>query len=233
MLPQPPLSGKSDRISDSQPQLVIFDCDGVLVDSASISANALSGALKELGLDVSPEEARQSYLGPRLSEIARRIESEIGHALPSDWLGHFEARRVEMFRQELRAMHGAEQAVEDVVAASIPVCVASQGSSKVTHLKLEVTGLARFFAAKTVFSATEVARGKPFPDLFLHAASSMGFSPQLCAVVEDTEAGIAAAKSARMRVLAVSAGGDQTGLSRAGVSILRSLTGLTELLKIP
>jgi HAD superfamily hydrolase (TIGR01509 family) len=214
------------------PELVIFDCDGVLVDSEPISSRILAASLNQLGLPVSPEEARRSYLGPRLSEIVARVEGEIGCDLDPEWLIDFEARRAEAFRRELRLIDGAEQAVACVSAAGIAVCVASQARLENTRLRLEATGLNRFFPESALFSAEQVQMGKPWPDLFLHAAHAMGVDPRRCAVVEDTPRGVSAAVRAGMRALGFAGAGDVEELRRAGAEVLTSLDVLPALLEV-
>lgn len=181
-------------------QLAIFDCDGVLVDSEPISGRVLSVALNDLGLTLSPQEAAKRFLGPRLPEVMAAIEVELGKELDQDWLPRFEADRAAAFGKELLPMPGVASALARICGAGLPVCVASQGGLEITRHKLRAADLSRFFPDTAIFSAQEVGRGKPDPDLFLYAAAAMGVAPELCAVIEDTPRGVAAGLRAGMRV---------------------------------
>ncbi len=211
-------------------QLVIFDCDGVLVDSEVISNDVLARALSAQGLPTTLAEARRDYQGLLLSEVVSRAEAKLGQPLPEDWLANYERDRTEAFHRDLRPVPGAAEAVRQVIGAGIAVCVASQGKLEKTRLSLELTGLRELFPSGTLFSAHDVPRGKPHPDLFLHAASTMGAEPAGCAVVEDTASGVTAAVSAGMRALGYVADSDEAALRRAGAEPMPSLDQLPRLL---
>jgi HAD superfamily hydrolase (TIGR01509 family) len=212
------------------PQLVIFDCDGVLVDSEVISNDVLARALCVEGLPTTLAEARRDYQGLLLSEVVSRAEAKLGHPLPADWLANYERDRTEAFRSDLRPVPGAAKAVRHVIDAGIAACVASQGKLEKTRLSLELTGLRELFPSGALFSAHDVPRGKPYPDLFLHAASTMGAEPSDCVVVEDTASGVTAAVSADMRVLGYVADGDEAAIREAGAELMPSLDQLPRLL---
>jgi HAD superfamily hydrolase (TIGR01509 family) len=212
--------------------LVIFDCDGVLVDSESISNEILARLLTVEGLATTTVEARQNYQGRLLAEIVSQAEAKLGRSLPEDFLERFERARAAAFRSELRAVPGAAQAVRRVSVAGVAVCVASQGKLSKTRLTLGLTGLRDLFPAGALFSAESVQRGKPHPDLFLHAAAAMGVEPAHCLVVEDTASGVTAAVSAGMRAVGYAADGDREALRRAGAESLCSLTELPERLAL-
>lgn len=210
----------------TQPRLVIFDCDGTLVDSEEISTEALARSLSEHGLATTIAEARREYQGLLLTEIDARAQAKLGRPLPDGWLERFEHDRGERFRRELRAVAGAAETVREIKAAGIAVCVASQGKLEKTRLTLELTGLRELFAERQLFSAWSVARGKPHPDLFLHAAAAMGVEVGECVVVEDSPSGIVAARAAQMRVVGY-APQDGVELLRAGADeLVRSLDQL-------
>ena len=213
-------------------RLVIFDCDGVLVDSEPISNRVLAEALTAEGLPTTLEEALTEYKGLLLSETVDRAEAKLGRALPSGWVAGFERARVEAFRRELEPIPGAAATVERVLAAGLAVCVASQGKLSKTQLTLTLTGLLDLFPPEARFSAYSVPRGKPHPDLFLHAASVMEAEPSRCVVVEDTPIGVVAAVSAGMRVLGYAADdADRAGLREAGAEVrFSSLAELPALL---
>ncbi len=211
-------------------QLVIFDCDGVLVDSEVISNGVLAGLLTAEGLPTTLAEARRDYQGLLLAEVVVRAQERLGRPLPEDWLERFERERAEAFRRELAPVRGAAEVVEEVRAAGMTVCVASQGKPEKTRLSLELTGLRHLFGDGALFSAYSVARGKPHPDLFLHAAAEMGADPTGCVVVEDTPSGVLAGVSAGMRVFGYAADSDQQTLRQAGAEVFRSLDELPALL---
>jgi len=205
------------------PRLVIFDCDGVLVDSEVISNDVLAQALSAEGLPTTLAEARKAYQGLLLGEVLHDAEARLGHSLPSDWLARYERDRTEAFRRELRAVPGAAQTVAAFSAAGVEVCVASQGKLEKTRLSLELTGLRHLFDERALFSAEQVARGKPHPDLFLHAAHTIGAAPGECVVVEDSPSGVRAASAAAMRVFGYAADSDAGALERAGAELVWSL----------
>jgi HAD superfamily hydrolase (TIGR01509 family) len=210
------------------PQLVIFDCDGVLVDSEPISNEMLADALTAAGLPTTTDEATRAYKGRLLADIIERAERELGGPLPDDFAEQYETRRTLEFRRRLRAIDGAAETVESVRAAGIEVCVASQGKLDKTELTLSLTGLRTLFSADAVFSAYSVPRGKPHPDLFLFAARAMGASPERCVVVEDTELGVSAAVAAGMRVFGYVADADEPVLRAAGATgVLQRLPELS------
>jgi HAD superfamily hydrolase (TIGR01509 family) len=213
-------------------ELVIFDCDGVLVDSESISNEILARLLTVEGLSTTTAEAGRQYQGLLLAEIVSQAEAKLSRSLPKDFLERFERERAAAFRNELRAIPGAAQAVRRVSAAGVAVCVASQGKLSKTRLTLGLTGLRDLFPANALFSAESVPRGKPEPDLFLHAARLMGAEPACCVVVEDTCSGVTAALSAGMRALAYAADGDEDALLLAGAESLSSLDELPKLLAL-
>ncbi|MEA2313510.1 MAG: hypothetical protein QOI03_202 [Solirubrobacteraceae bacterium] len=216
--------GSLDRVHELQ--LVIFDCDGVLVDSERISNDVLARALSAEGLPTTLREARGEYQGLMLSEVLERAQRRLGRTLPEDWLARYERDRDEAFRRELKEVPGAALAVRRVIAAGVGVCVASQGKLAKMRLSLGLTGLRDLFAPDALFSAYSVARGKPHPDLFLHAASSIGVEPSRCVVVEDSAAGVRAGVAAGMRVLGYVADSDERALRAAGAEPLRSLEEL-------
>jgi HAD superfamily hydrolase (TIGR01509 family) len=206
--------------------LVIFDCDGVLVDSESISNGVLAEMLSAEGLPTTLAQARRDYQGLLLAEVRTRAQEQLGRQLPEDWLGRYEQRRAAVFRAELQPVPGAAQAVRAVDAAGLAACVASQGKLAKTRLSLELTGLRELFADGQLFSAESVPRGKPHPDLFLHAAEAMGVEPARSVVVEDTPSGVTAAVAAGMRAIGYAADSDERALAGAGAEIIHSLREL-------
>jgi len=175
--------------------LVIFDNDGVLVDSEEHANRVLALVLAEAGysLGLTPEESQAEFLGLSLPAICGRIEARLGTALPPGFAPHYEARLMEAF-VDLAAVPGVERALD---AITLPTCVASSGSHARIRRALTVTGLLPRFEGR-IFSAQDVTRGKPAPDLFLHAARALGVAPHRCAVIEDSPRGVEAANNAGM-----------------------------------
>jgi beta-phosphoglucomutase-like phosphatase (HAD superfamily) len=206
-----------------QPRLVIFDCDGTLVDSEAISSEALARSLTKHGLPTTAAEAQREYEGLLLSEVDELARMRLGRPLPSGWLEAFERDRAERFRRELRPVPGAAAIVREITAAGIAVCVASQGKLEKTRLTLELTGLGELFVEQWLFSAWSVARGKPHPDLFLHAADAMRVEPRDCVVIEDSSSGIEAARAARMRVIGHAPQGGAVLLQAGADEVVSSL----------
>jgi len=208
------------------PELVIFDCDGVLVDSEPISAAVLARALSSAGLLTSASQALDDYKGLLLSEAVARAEERLGAALAPGFAAAFERDRTRELKRSLRPIAEAAVTVEALRAAGVSVCVASQGKLEKTELTLTLTGLRPLFGSDALFSAYSVARGKPHPDLFLHAARVMGVSPGRSVVVEDTTIGVQAAVAAGMRAFGYAADGDAQALRAAGAETIGSLAEL-------
>ena len=205
------------------PDLVIFDCDGVLVDSEPISNAVLAALLTRCGLAISAQDALREYKGLLMRDLIAKAQAALGAALPSGFVAEFEALRELEFRAHLQPIPGARTAVEEVRASGVKVCVASQGKLAKTELTLTLTGLRDLFSADELFSAHTVSRGKPHPDLFLHAARTMDADPSRCAVIEDTTLGVRAGLSAGMRVLWFAAAQDGEASDLDGQSVERVL----------
>jgi len=176
-------------------ELVIFDCDGVLVDSERLSVEIDREVLATLGWKLTPEEIVHRFVGRSTDHFRAEIEEHLGCALPDDWESPFQPLYVEAFERELDAVDGVESALD---AISVPTCVASSGPHEKIRRSLGLTGLLSRFDGR-IFSADDVVEGKPAPDLFLHAAARMGVAPSRCAVVEDSRFGVQAARAAGMR----------------------------------
>ncbi|MGW3632637.1 HAD family hydrolase [Streptomyces sp. NPDC005122] len=180
--------------------LVIFDNDGVLVDSEPISNGLLAAYLTELGHPTSYEESIRDYMGSAMHRVHDLVHERTGERLPADFDDVFHARVFAAFERELRPVAGAVQVLEKLAADGVPYCVASSGSHERIRVGHRTTGLDRWFDAGRVFSSQDVGRGKPAPDLFLHAAERMGVPPRRCVVVEDSPLGVQAANAAGMDV---------------------------------
>ncbi|MGW9437893.1 HAD family hydrolase [Streptomyces sp. NPDC055607] len=180
--------------------LVIFDNDGVLVDSEPISNTLLAGYLTELGHPTSYEDSLRDYMGSAMHRVHDLVEERTGQRLPVDFDDVFHARVFAAFQAELEPVPGAEDVLKRLVDAGIPYCVASSGSHERIRVGHRKTGLYAWFRDENVFSSEDVGRGKPAPDLFLHAAARMGVEPARCVVVEDSRLGVQAALAAGMDV---------------------------------
>jgi HAD superfamily hydrolase (TIGR01509 family) len=183
-------------------QLVIFDCDGVLVDSERISVRVDVAVLAQLGWTMTEAEVVERFMGRSDADMAAQIEAHLGRPLPANWDEPFRHLYREAFAAELKPVPGVLEALEAIAS---PTCVASSGTHERMRYTLGLTGLYPRFAGR-IFSASEVARGKPAPDLFLHAANRMGVRPAACAVVEDSRYGVEAARAAGMRALGYAGG---------------------------
>jgi HAD superfamily hydrolase (TIGR01509 family) len=206
--------------------LVIFDCDGVLVDSDRISLRIQAERISALGLPTTYEDCVRDFLGIGMPATLRTIEERLGRPLPEGWEAELDAAVHDAFHRELRPVAGIEAALD---AIDVPTCVASSGSQAKMRLTLGLTGLRERFEGR-VFSADEVERGKPAPDLFLFAAARMGAAPEDCVVVEDSPFGAAAARAAGMRALGYAADGTGAALAREGAAVFRAMTALPGLL---
>lgn len=177
--------------------LVIFDCDGVLVDSELLSLAAARAALGRAGLVLGADEVRETYLGRSGAFLVADVEVRLGRTLPADFLERLGEEVFAAFRRDLRAIPHVREAVE---TTGVPRCVASSSTHARIGLSLELAGLADLFDGR-VFSATDVACGKPAPDLYLHAAERCGADPARCVVIEDSAPGVVAGRAAGMTVL--------------------------------
>jgi HAD superfamily hydrolase (TIGR01509 family) len=182
--------------------LLIFDCDGVLVDSEPIAVRIDVEMLAEVGVTMTAEEVIERFVGRSPEVIVAETEARLGRRMPEGWFARGEARIREAYATELQPVPGI---VEALGAIEDPVCVASSSGHENLRYKLELTGLYERFAPH-IFSATEVANGKPAPDLFLHAASRMGAAPEDCVVIEDSRYGVEAARAAGMDVCGYAGG---------------------------
>jgi HAD superfamily hydrolase (TIGR01509 family) len=212
--------------------LIIFDCDGVLVDSERLSIRVDAMYLERLGWPMDEEEIVERFVGRSDADMRADIEERLGRPIPAEIDREFDRIYRDTFERELTAVDGIVDTLDAIVAAAIPICVASSGGHGKIRRSLELTGLTRYFGDR-IFSAADVPRGKPAPDLFLHAASSMDASPSRCAVVEDSAFGVDAALAAGMRAFAYAGGVTNADrLSRPGVVVFDDMHQLPELLGV-
>jgi HAD superfamily hydrolase (TIGR01509 family) len=186
--------------------LLIFDCDGVLVDSEVLAHETLREMMASLGRPMTMDEAVREFAGGSLAATVATVGLLLCRPLPAAVGRHFGELLLERFRHELKPMPGVRDAI---LALPWRRCVASSSSPERLRLSLDVTGLAPLFGDH-VFSAVQVARGKPAPDLYLLAAGTLGEAPERCIVIEDTIRGVAAGRAAGARVIGFAGGGHAT-----------------------
>ena len=208
--------------------LVIFDSDGVLVDSEPIANRILNERLEAIGLPLSLEETSRAFQGRTLPVCLQIIEDVLGRPAPEDFLDDLQNRTFAAFREELKPVPGVKEALD---AIPWPVCVASSGDLLKLRTTLTLAGLIVRFEGR-MFSALDVSRGKPAPDLFLHAAEMLGAAPARTAVVEDSAVGIQAARAAGMTAFGYTARTPEAVLRQAGASaVFKDMAELPDLLQ--
>jgi HAD superfamily hydrolase (TIGR01509 family) len=213
--------------------LLIFDCDGVLVDSEALSCRIDAEVLTRIGVPNTVEEIARQFVGVSQKDMIARIEAERACKLPADFADQVNRLLFARFATDLKPIAGVREAI---LSLPYPRCVASSSQPERIALSLQLTGLSDLFTH--IFSASEVPRGKPAPDLFLHAAARMGTDPRECIVVEDSMAGVQAALSAGMRVIGFIGGGHcgpdhGERLRQAGVDVIfERMEGLATIVSI-
>jgi HAD superfamily hydrolase (TIGR01509 family) len=205
---------------------VIFDCDGVLVDTEQISNTVLAGLLTQEGLPTTFEDCMRDYRGRSMTSVLQLASGRREAALPGDFADRYYAEVKRVFARELEPVPGVVAALDRI---ELPSCVASSGPHHKMAMTLRHTGLWDRFEGR-IFSASEVRHGKPAPDLFLHAARRMGFDPAVTAVVEDSVPGVEAARAAGMRALAFARHTNPDLLAAAGGEPFDDMATLPELL---
>jgi HAD superfamily hydrolase (TIGR01509 family) len=214
---------------------VLFDCDGVLVDSEPITNRVLSEMLGELGWQISPQETMRVFVGKAVKDEAARIEANTGVVITQTWLEHFRERRNAALERELVAIDGAATAVRALHAKlEGRIAVASGADRRKVELQLAKAGMLDCFEGR-IFSGHETPRSKPYPDVYLAAAEALGVDPARCAIVEDTVTGATAGVAAGATVFGYSPGemghADPAALRAAGaVHVFRDMTDLPALL---
>jgi HAD superfamily hydrolase (TIGR01509 family) len=212
-----------------RPELIVFDCDGVLVDSEIICNRVMAEAITALGWSLSTTDCLARFKGHHFDTVIAVIEDRLGRPVPADWLANVRAGTNAAFERELQPIPGVIAALDVVAASGAATCVASQGPLEKMAVSLGVTGLRARFEGR-IFSAYQVARGKPHPDLFLFAAETMGVAPRACVVIEDSPLGVTAAKAAGMAVLGFAPEDDGADLTAAGATLFRDMAELPGLL---
>ena len=196
-------------------KLVVFDCDGVLVDSEAIGNRFISEALTLAGIPISAEGALSQFLGGKLTQIKEDAEKQLGFSLPSNWVDEIYKKQFSEFRKNLKSIDGIEDVLDVLERINIPICVGSNGPMNKMEVSLGVTKLKDRFLGR-IFSADQVANPKPAPDLYLYCADQMGVLPQHCLVIEDSPRGASAGVAAGMSVFGYTGGGDNSALKKVG-----------------
>ena len=215
------------------PKLVIFDCDGVLVDSELLTSQAMRDVLARCGLRLELDELQARFHGVSNNQIHDTVLANWGVRLPDDIVSLIEEAERIAVEDGLRAVPGVADAVRLVAASGMAMCVGSNGSPDAIAQRLMLTGLYDWFEGR-LFSGATMARGKPYPDVFLHAAETMGYAASECVVIEDSAAGVQAALAAGMRVVAYVASptsniADTREVERfTDMALLPALLGLNE-----
>ena len=207
--------------------LVIFDCDGVIADSETLSNQMLCKALNSLGLALSLQETMDRFMGRSSQSCVQQIEQEIGRAVPADFWSDLQHMTFAQFDKHLKPVVG----VPDLLASlAHPYCLASSGSHEKMQRTLGITGLKHHFQGR-IFSASDVKEGKPAPDLFLYAAGCMGFAAGDCVVIEDSMPGVQAALKAGMLPLAYCGLSASAPFEAIHVTTFDSMASLPQLLE--
>jgi len=206
--------------------LVIFDCDGVLVDSELITNRVFAQMLNELGMALTLEDMFERFVGRSMPQCLDIITKLLGHSVPPQFVAEYQTRSAAALRSELKAVPDIEMVLATI---GTPYCVASSGTHEKMQTTLGITGLLPRFRGK-MYSVTEVAQSKPFPDVFLYAARQQGVMPAHCAVIEDTPTGVSAGVAAGMTVFGYCALTPKLRLIEAGAhhtfERMRDLLGL-------
>ena len=213
----------------ARPELIVFDCDGVLVDSEPIANRVMAEAVTALGWSLTTADCIVRFKGHHFDTVIAAVEARLGRPVPGDWIPDLRAATHAAFERELRPVPGVIALLDVVAASGTATCVASQGPLEKMAISLGVTGLRARFEDR-IFSAYQVERGKPHPDLFLFAAETMAVAPERCVVIEDSPLGVTAALAAGMSVLGFAPEGDGADLAAAGAELFRDMAELPGLL---
>lgn len=207
---------------------IIFDCDGVLVDSETISAIVFQKMAKELGFDLDYKSAVENFTGTPMTENLRFIEEHIKGSLPEGFEQDFRDRTYDAFKTDLKPIKGIHNLLDKI---KVPFCVASSGPVSKIRLNLTTTRLINKFEGR-IFSSYEIGSWKPEPGIFLHTAKEMGFLPKECVVIEDSEAGVKAAVSGGFKVFVLSKHKKKEAFEKLGAKVFFSMNELSSILKL-
>lgn len=212
-------------------RMVIFDCDGVLVDSEPLANRVTADIISAEGWALTAEEAQRRFIGLNLEAMVPMIEAELGRTLSADWVARLTDRLIDVFAREVQPIDGALAALDGVSALGLPWRVASNSSHAELQAKFAAIGAASLVAGR-LHSYTDVPNGKPAPDLYLAAAAAEGIPPAACVVVEDSVTGVRAARAAGMDCLGFAPHGDGAALRAEGAAIFTSMSDLPQLIAL-
>ena len=207
---------------------IIFDCDGVLVDSEAISAKVFQEMILELGAEIDFETVLEQITGTSMKENLKFFSEKINGELPTDFETEFRKRSYEAFKTDLKPIKGIQELLKKI---KIPIGVASSGPVEKIRLNLTTTNLIQFFG-ENIFSSYEIQSWKPEPEIYLYAANKMGFKPEECAVIEDSTVGVKAAKAGGFDVYAFSNDKNKTAFEELGATVFFEMQELENLLLI-
>jgi HAD superfamily hydrolase (TIGR01509 family) len=207
---------------------ILFDCDGTLVDSENITNSVVAKMAAELGINMNLREAQEMFGGKTLDAVIYGMKELSGKDIPNDWLPRLVEEVSKAYEADLRPMEGIKELLDNI---NIPICVASNGEPRHVKSSLTLTGLIDYFN-DDVFTASEVERPKPAPDLFLYAAKQMGFKPKDCIVIEDSIPGVTAAVNANIKVYGLVKLCSTDELENAGAIPFKTMHELSDLLGI-
>ncbi|GAA3585400.1 HAD family hydrolase [Snuella lapsa] len=205
---------------------IIFDCDGVLVDSEEISNRVLIEMMDAIGVKMEMEYAMENFTGKSLNSILKYLEGQINRELPSHFEKEFRERTFKRFKTDLKPIKGIHTLLDKI---KVPYCVASSGPTEKIKLNLTTTGLIGKFENK-IFSSYEIGSWKPSPGIFEYAAREMGFKPSECAVVEDSIYGVIAAKRGGFDVFGFANGNNKSELENEGAIVFFEMEKLIDFL---
>ncbi|MHA7775529.1 HAD family hydrolase [Roseibium sp. M-1] len=213
------------------PSLVIFDCDGVLVDTERLVNANMAAFVTELGYPMTGPDCQRQFMGRTLEDVQRLVEDLSGIKLPSDWPDQVRTRDLISFQAGVPAVEGIEAILDDLDGRGVPYCVGSSGRYEKMNMTLGSSGLLPRLKGR-LFSAQDCEKGKPAPDVFLLAAKTMGHAPEHCAVIEDSLPGVMAARAAGMRAYAYveDPACDRAAMREAGAILFDSMDALPDLL---
>ncbi len=212
---------------------MIFDCDGVLVDTEHVANQLLSRLVTEAGAPLSYEQCRKRFLGKSMKTVQAEVEELAGRSLPEDWHQMVRDESIKLFAAGIEAVPHVKGQIERLRDDGMPYCVASSGQMEKMHATLGSSGLLHL-VEDVLFNADMVARGKPAPDLFLHAADEMGHAPETCVVIEDSRPGVEAGVAAGMQVLGYAGDPltDAVALEAAGATVFEDMRQLPKILDL-
>lgn len=207
-------------------KLVIFDCDGVLVDSEMISARVFAEVIRRAGVQMTTEEVFTEFKGGSMEQSLAYVEEKLGGPVPFDVEAAYREESFVAYKNEMTAVPGIEKYIQNL---KLPYCVGSNAPQNKIKLNLELTGLIKYFEPSKIFSAYDFQKWKPDPTMFLEAAKSFNIPPENCMVVGDSIADVGAAVAAGMSCYAYAPHGDSEGLAKAGGVVISSMSKLPEL----